>query len=194
MEQQDRRGGIDLLRGHRALLAALLAALTACGPATAAQRDVRRAARVTPAQYPSGGLASGEATFERSWTITCTPNACEQLPIGYLELSTPANVDVVATATLEYKTSAGDRARLELFYTPSGTPGPRITMPPGKFHLSSATFSSTTLSWAQKDVPGGGQGYFFQAGISAEDNDGDGKARVSGARVTLVVEFWLAAD
>ena len=92
---------------------------------------------------------------------------------------------------MDYKGSRGDQGAVHVEMIKNGHPrGP--TLSPGSYRLDltgSGPLTSTSLQWGQRGVLAGGQSYTFRLDVSAVDRNGDGRASVSGKRVTFTLEM-----
>lgn len=134
--------------------------------------------------------------FPRGWDARCDPEGCGNPTLASLNLRTSSSYstfDLVVTATLDYRVSAGDELHVSTSY--GGEQRRRLLpMRPGDFPLSmqapaspAPPLSTTTMSWAERGLKGQGKTYRLVVGISPRDRDGDGFVVSHGRRLTLVV-------
>lgn len=155
------------------------------------------ASMVTAAQtnIETAGVVRIERTFTEEWHYgchggdTCHPGG----PLGFPAVSvvSPASeptVDVVATVTMDYLTGPGDYGIVEMRMRPAGSP--EETMRPGRFRLnSSGVLTTTTLSWALRDVTAAGTEYEFRLLLLPRYEDIP-DFHFRGHRFTVVIELW----
>lgn len=154
----------------------------------------------------AGGATSSEGstvvrhilTSDTGWTYSCRPSFCVGTGWVGAPIVTPedaAYVDVTVSLTIDYRTSRGDVAGVELRYTPERSPRASVLMAPGRFTLSwpNQQRTSTTLVWAEEQVPAAGHAYGFDWVGRVQDADGDGSYAFSGTRFTMIVEMTRAS-
>lgn len=180
-------------------LAALLLLAPACGSPERSSGPAASPSTLPTDERTNSALQRITRSFaiRSRWEAICTPDGCGGLPIAWVDLATPgspSDVSVAVIATFDFAVAGGDSAEAELVYTPArGAPGPRLTLPPGRFPIRPSNDSLTdsiTLSWGKRQIAGKGQEYSFQLEILAKDDSGDSRASVSGSKVTLIVELW----
>ncbi|HEX8098604.1 MAG TPA: hypothetical protein VF660_00200 [Actinomycetota bacterium] len=134
------------------------------------------------------------ATFAPSWTAEARGDVSDSPILVSVTVDSPsslAQMDVIATATLDYKTSRGDQGavRVEMVEGankrgPALRPGPyRVVSPSSKIR------TSTALQWGNRAVAAAGESYTFLLTVEAVDRNGDGTAFVNGKKVTLTIEM-----
>ncbi len=192
-----------LIRSAVALATASCLSFTGCSqtgrphPPPSARSQI---AQVAPqADQRAVGHVQQSFTYANGWSISCPADlqTCSSKPIGYFTFATPSavsSVQLVLTATFDYRISDGDGADIQGTYTPSPSPGPLLTMDPGKYpllqsHTPTSAGDSVTLTWIARNVKAGGQQYYIEVGAIPHDLDGDG-ARVSGTEVVVTIEMW----
>ncbi|HEX8100046.1 MAG TPA: hypothetical protein VF660_07590 [Actinomycetota bacterium] len=118
--------------------------------------------------------------------------------VALVRVTTPSDVqkvDVVATLSLDYKTSSGDWGQVEAFFRDTAGAGDFVALNPGSFPVvspSSDLFTSTTLVWTKRAVPAAGRKYEFQIRINPRDGDSDAEVTVQGTKLSFVLETWKA--
>lgn len=129
------------------------------------------------------------------WTASCIGDACAELSfVDGLVVRTPSavsEVDVVLSATLDYRTSAGDSMAVEARYRAPGASG---QLRPGRFRLVSPSpdlLTTSTLTWAKRRLPGAGRRYTFEILLLPRPG-ADDEMEASGRKLTVVVEVWRA--
>ena len=105
-----------------------------------------------------------------------------------VKVKTPAvrQVDVVLTASLQYKTTSEDWGTLKAYYG-------RRAMSPGKFRLMSPSplrSTSTTLTWVKKSLNAGGRSYSFSLSPNVRNGDDSARAAFTARKIVIVVEVW----
>jgi hypothetical protein len=148
----------------------------------------------------SGTHRRVERTLKTVWTSECELDACGIPVLFAIRARTPAAidlVDVVVTVTLGYGTGPNDTGRIGVSYHQE-TPQPhfkRLSMGPGSFPLASTApgqRTSTTLTWAQRALKGGGHGYIFESTV-VPHRGADGHEKLSGEKITVIIDM-LPAD
>ncbi len=187
---------------RRATLQTLVVGLALLGQACGALADPSTGGTSpvpSPVTRADSAITRVIRTFEykEPWRAQCDLAGCASVPIAWADVRTPPSLDsvgVVVTVTLDYLVEGPDYAEVELVYTAGGAPGPRLTLPPGRFPLTSPQGSvvntTTSMHWGRRRIAGAGEEYSFQAEVIARDMDGDGGSSVSGSLITLVVELW----
>ncbi len=109
-----------------------------------------------------------------------------------------ARYDVVATATLEMKTSSTDHVDVGAgYHVQDGSPHPVTLLSPLEYRFMSATpgaTSTSTATWSER-LEGTEHPVTFSLLARAGDGPDRGSAaRASGKRVTFVVDILPAAD
>ena len=133
-------------------------------------------------------------TFSPPWKASCGPHDCGVPTILELPVETPTGVvevDVVATLTLDHRTTPSDWGLVETSFRRGG-PATSTQMNPGTFPIMSATpgrFSTTTLVWVKRNVPAGGRDYRFEVSVSPRRGDRNPDVTVQGRRLSFVVEM-----
>ena len=142
----------------------------------------------------SSGVSRLERTTVLRWASFCESDDCgiATTPIRYTTPTDVASVDVTLSVTLDYKTSRGDTANAGVSLD-DGTP-PYDALRPSYPLGTSRTPTSTTLTWARRDLPASGRAYTFWLSVASRDGNRDGASRVSGSRMTVVIESWTAGD
>lgn len=107
-----------------------------------------------------------------------------------VKVKTPAvaKVDVVFTASFQYKTSENDWGTLVGGFGDDA-------MSPGNFRLMSPSpqrRTSTTLTWVAKGVEAGGRRYGFSIFPDVKNGDNNAWANFKASRLLMVVEMWPA--
>lgn len=173
-------------------------AVLASGSSPRPNRDAA-AAHFEHASTDAGSI--GHRRIERTilftdpWEARCDSRGCSIPKLIGVVASTPesvAAVDVVMWATLDYSISRGDWAEAEAGYVHDGKTSP---MTAGPYPLSSlgsspSLRSTTTLTWAKGVLGAAGKQYEFVVAINPRDGDGDRTVRVSGTKLTLIIEMW----
>jgi hypothetical protein len=142
------------------------------------------------------GVVRVEKVSSRDWHFGCHLDACLAGPLAIpaFSVSTPVaepTVDVVVTATVEFQTTPGDFAVLEMRYDDG--PGAPIPMGPRGWVLdSSGRFTSTTVTWIARNVPAAGTDYEFSLLALPRKSSPDGHFHIRGRRTVAVVELWSA--
>ena len=165
------------------VLALLVAGTTAVGITAAVTRTA-----------DSEGVSRVERRMMVSWASDCETDNCGIVttPIAYTTPAAPASVDLTLTVTLDYRTSRRDTARAGVSLD-DGTP-PFERMRPSYPLTTARTPTTTTLTWMRRDVPAAGKEYTFRLSVAPGDRNSDGGSRVSGTRMTVVIESWTAGD
>lgn len=136
--------------------------------------------------------------FERPWHIECSEERCiSGRTLASFDIPLPRGLesfDVTVTVTAEYTLSASDTAQLHVWYCPIDTPPlpcPRQFLSPDLLPLSSSVDpTTTTLSWFGDDFPAGSyEGWHYQLQALVFNRSGDSEARMSGSKMTVVVEM-----
>lgn len=172
---------------------------------------VATAALTVPAQSQNPGNAPsgdeiGHVRYEDAHQFQPRWQAADDVDNGVRailfqdEIATPTSteeVDIVATATLSFRTSRSDQGSVRLDLTPvGGADAADIAMQPGPLPYMSPTSHSdttTTFTWIRKGVPAAGASYSFQLETGVTDGKDRGhSAQASGSKVTVVVEMWPA--
>lgn len=134
-------------------------------------------------------------SFSPAWDAQCDSHGCEVPTLIEVRVATPgavSEVDVVATLTLDLKTSAKDSADVRASFRRVGG-GPITPMNPGEFPVASPRrFDSTTLVWVKRNLPAEGRDYTFQVSVAPRRGDRDPDVAVRGRKVSFVVELTRA--
>ena len=110
-------------------------------------------------------------SFSPPWEASCGPHGCGVPTLIEVRVATPAavaEVDVVATLTLDHRTSPADWGLVEATFRRAG-PATATPMNPGSFPIMSPSprrFSTTTLVWVKRKVPAAGRDYTFEVSVS----------------------------
>jgi hypothetical protein len=105
--------------------------------------------------------------------------------------TSPAQVDVSVTVTLDYRVSPGDQALVEGQYQ-VGQKGQLTPLAPFTFPLVSVSKNlrnSATLNWVKRGIPAAGRTYNFRAQVGAADLSGGGSSAI-GTKLSVVIEVW----
>ena len=135
--------------------------------------------------------------FTPPWEAFCSPHECGVPTVIEMPVGTPsgaANVDVVLTLTLDYRTSASDWGALLASFR-EGSAGPTIVMNPRAYAImspSSDRFATTTLVWVKKGIRAAGRNYTFRVGVNPRRGDDDPNVLVEGRKLSLVIDMTEA--
>ena len=129
------------------------------------------------------------------WVSECDFDHCGISLLFSLPVSTPRRaerVDVVVTATLDYRTSEGDSGVAYAGFSTSREGGRSVGLEPGGWPLATSPRSTTTtLTWVKKGVRAEGRRYFFVMSVSPREGTDPNvnQNRISGRKVAVVVEL-----
>ena len=132
------------------------------------------------------------------WVSECDFDYCGIAILFSLPVTTPRaaeKVDVVMTATLDYRTSPGDYGVASAGFSTSREGGEKVALRPRRWPLAPVSRSTTTtLTWVKKGVRAEGRRYFFSMSVpSREGTDPQAdQNRISGSKVAVVVELTPA--
>lgn len=132
------------------------------------------------------------------WVSDCDFDHCGISILFSLPVTTPRSaerVDMVMTATLDYRTSPGDYGVAYAGFSTEREGGRRIALAPRRWPLGpSQRSTTTTLTWIKKGVRAEGRRYFFSMSVpSREGTDPNAnRNRISGSKVAVVVQLTLA--
>lgn len=132
--------------------------------------------------------------FQPAWEAGCGFDQCGIQRIVELAVTTPprvANVDVVATLSLDHKTSPSDGGDVFASFR-EGDLAPATRIDPGPFPIMSPSprhFSSTTLGWVKRGVPAAGRSYTFYVSVVPRDGDNDDDVTVKGRKLSFVIDI-----
>jgi hypothetical protein len=153
------------------------------------------AAAVVARTDESTGVSRVERVISTGWRSDCGSDSCG-IQQTWIQYTTPASaefVDVTVTITLDYRTTRGDAASAGVSIN-DGTP-PSEPMRPREVPLRpSAKRTTTTLTFLKRDLAADGMAYTFRFGAAPRDLNGNGRAVISGERLTAVIESWTAGD
>ena len=102
------------------------------------------------------------------------------------------DVRVEVTVTTDFKTGPNDWGVVGA-YLDKPDSGRSIRLSPGGFRLVSPRSNkrtTTTMMWASKNVPAEGREYIAEVKASSRHPKGEKRSRISGRRVTVVLEVW----
>lgn len=155
-----------------------------------------------PSLFPLEGISRGASSALRrtefpqvvdGWNVSCIGDACAELILADgVAVQTPSDVpqvDIVVSATLDYRTSEGDSIPVEARYRAPGVPG---RLQPGRFRLVSPSqdrLTTSTLTWAKRQLPAAGLRYTFEIWVVPRPG-ADLAMEATGRKVTVVVEAW----
>lgn len=102
-------------------------------------------------------------------------------------------MDVVVTATLNYRTSADDAVAIRAIYRGGGhagtlRPGPWVLMSP-----SANRFTTTTVTWVKRLLPAAGREYTFRLEAAPRPGETVNMSAV-GKKVALSIDMRPAAE
>ncbi|CAN5247740.1 hypothetical protein BH20ACT24_BH20ACT24_04460 [soil metagenome] len=195
-EQIPEMKGRGNMRGIRVIVALLVCVVMSSCAGLSSEGKTGPAGEDASAGSSAGYLRVVK-TFERPWQVACSGEECGSAGLASFDTPLPRGVesfDVTVTVTMDYTLSASDTAQLHVFHCPNDSPPvpcPIQFLPPDLLPLSSSVDpTTTTLSWAGRNFGAGGfEGWHYQLEALVFDGSGDSKARMSGSKMTVVVEM-----
>jgi hypothetical protein len=138
--------------------------------------------------------------FRKPWSAECEVHrklaSCEIAALASRQISTSRvtrSVDVEVSATLNYRISAGDGAKLSVIAVDVAN-GVKRQLRLGPFPLASpprVRRSTTTIVWFAKGLPAEGRGYDLILAVEPVDRSGDQEVYVDGNKLTLVIDIEM---
>ncbi|HEV8564572.1 MAG TPA: hypothetical protein VGR41_06630 [Actinomycetota bacterium] len=116
---------------------------------------------------------------------TCVGGLME--PVTAMFWSVGDHVRVVASVSLRYRTSVGDRAEVSLLWRPAGAVHFREASPGPSPLMSSRLRTTASISWSIRGLQAG-KSYEFAVGVSGLPAGSDGEFEVTTRDLVIVLE------
>ena len=169
----------------RHLLVLVLAVVLVAGGIPAASSAGDRAAT---AAGSAAWTVDRAFDFGEVWGSRCFSDGCGMQIRQFAHIPASRATEgatVVVQLTLDFKTSVDDVGGVYV-QLESSAPG-LVNMRPGRYALSSARRTSTTLRWVVRDVPASADGYDVVAVISASAAGNGDSSRITSTQATVFV-------
>lgn len=136
-----------------------------------------------------------ESTKAQHWAVGCEDAGCVGSLLMKAKVESPSSqrMDVVVTATMDYRTSTDGAVAIRGTYRGAGrngilSPGPWVLTSP-----SQGRFTTTTMTWVKRLLPAAGREYTFR--LEAAPRPGEATEMFArGRKVALSIDMRPSAE